>query len=236
MNRRSAWIAAATAVVVLVACGLGWWLLQPGDERDPRPDAAPPVVPSTATESAPAMEPAQGPCDGGATKPFTPRQITFDDIVDGAEVIGVPRDSRGVTGVLPISEKADVAWDLDGIRPGERRGNVLLNTHTWPDGSALGNALLDRLRQGGRIVLEGSNGDRLCYEVEPPGRGGRERGLPAVLPGRRSAPGRDHRLLRHPQRRGGVEPPHHLVRSGSGLTWVSDGRTSYGAGLVRLAP
>ncbi len=165
MNRRSAWIAAATAVVVLVACGLGWWLLQPGDERDPRPDATPPVVPSTATESAPAMEPAQGPCDGGATKPFTPRQITFDDIVDGAEVIGVPRDSRGVTGVLPISEKADVAWDLDGIRPGERRGNVLLNTHTWPDGSALGNALLDRLRQGGRIVLEGSNGDRLCYEV-----------------------------------------------------------------------
>ena len=42
---------------------------------------------------------------------------------------------------------------------------MLLNTHTWPDGSALGNALLERLRKGDQLVLQGSNGARLCYEV-----------------------------------------------------------------------
>jgi hypothetical protein len=42
---------------------------------------------------------------------------------------------------------------------------VLLNTHTWPDGSAVGNLMLDRLRKGDRIVLLGSEGVRLCYRV-----------------------------------------------------------------------
>ncbi len=164
MNRRSAWIAAATAAVVLVACGLAWWL-QRFDDRDPRTDAAPAAVASTATGSAPTMEAEQGPCDRAAPKPFTPHRIAIAGVVERAEVVGVARDSQGVAGVLPISNKLDFAWDVGGIRPGDRRGNVLLNTHTWPDGSALGNALLDRLHKGGRIVLQGSNGARLCYQV-----------------------------------------------------------------------
>jgi hypothetical protein len=163
MNRRPAWIAAATAAVVLVACGLVWWLLR--SDADPDPDAMPPVATSKSTESAQSIDPERGPCDPAATKPFTPHRIAIEGVVDRAEVVGVARDDRGVTGVLPISNKVDVSWDLDGIRPGSRRGNVLLNTHTWPDGSALGNLLLDRLRKGDRIVLLGSNGARLCYQV-----------------------------------------------------------------------
>lgn len=165
MNRRSAWIAAATAAVVLVACGVAWWLLS--SESDPAPDAGPAAPTSTSTPIEPGSttDPEPGPCDPAATKPFTPHRIAIEGVVDRAEVVGVARDSRNVTGVLPISNKADFAWDLDGIRPGSRRGNVLLNTHTWPDGSALGNALLDRLQKGDRVVLMGSNGARLCYQV-----------------------------------------------------------------------
>jgi sortase (surface protein transpeptidase) len=57
------------------------------------------------------------------------------------------------------------AWDREqGIRPGDPAGNVLLNAHTWPDGSALGNRLLAGLQVGDRIVVRGAD-DRLCYRV-----------------------------------------------------------------------
>jgi hypothetical protein len=57
------------------------------------------------------------------------------------------------------------AWDRkQGIRPGDPAGNVLLNAHTWPDGSALGNRLLAGLHKGDRIVVRGVD-TRLCYRV-----------------------------------------------------------------------
>lgn len=38
--------------------------------------------------------------------------------------------------------------------------------HTWPDGSALGNALLRSLRRGGQITFAGRGGDEVaCYRV-----------------------------------------------------------------------
>lgn len=114
---------------------------------------------------APQSSPVHGRCERAAALPFTPETISIDGIVDRAAVVGVPRDHRGVTGVLPITNKVDFAWDVDGIRPGSRRGNVLLNTHTWPDGSALGNAMLEALDEGDRIVVEGLAGARLCYQV-----------------------------------------------------------------------
>ena len=69
-----------------------------------------------------------------------------------------PRDAQGIPGVPPLTSagKAVFAWDRQqGIRPGAARGNVLLNAHTWPDGSALGNRLLDGLRTGGRSSSRG---------------------------------------------------------------------------------
>jgi hypothetical protein len=58
-----------------------------------------------------------------------------------------------------------MAFDLDsGIRPGDRAGNALLNAHTWPDGSAIGNSLLADLDEGDRIVA-GADQGALCYQV-----------------------------------------------------------------------
>lgn len=160
-RRRTAGIAAATVAVAVVACLLAWWLLRPRPEATP-PDAAAPTPLTTVPGSE--VEPVPGPCDEPARRPFTPERITIRGIAATAAVIGVPRDSRGVTGVLPESDKTDFAWDLGGIRPGARRGNVLLNTHTWPDGSALGNALLADLDEGDRILVRGADA-ALCYRV-----------------------------------------------------------------------
>lgn len=161
-RRSAAGVAAATLAVVVAACLLAWSLLGT-DLEDPAPEVAPATTP-TRTVPAPAVAPVPGPCDRPPRKPFTPERISIDGIADAAAVIGVARDSRGVTGVLPESDKTDFAWDLGGIRPGSRHGNVLLNTHTWPDGSALGNALLDDLDEGDELVVTG-DGAQLCYRV-----------------------------------------------------------------------
>lgn len=161
MDRRTRWTAAAVAGVAAAACLGGWWLLRSDSDSDP--GAAEDPAPA-ATISAPPVEPVPDLCDAAAPGPFIPERVSVEGVVDDAAVIGVPRDSRGVTGVLPVDNKVDVAWDLGGIRPGSARGNVLLNTHTWPDGSALGNALLDELRKGDRIVVRGDDA-LLCYDV-----------------------------------------------------------------------
>jgi sortase (surface protein transpeptidase) len=82
-------------------------------------------------------------------------------------VVAMHRDAGGVPGVPPLTRtgKTEMAFDLgNGIRPGDPRGNALLNAHTWPDGSALGNKLLAELHKGDRIVVHGLLG-QLCYRV-----------------------------------------------------------------------
>jgi sortase (surface protein transpeptidase) len=72
-----------------------------------------------------------------------------------------------VPGVPPLTSagKSSMAFDLgSGILPGATRGNALLNAHTWPDGSALGNKLLAKLHKGDPILVSGPGGG-ICYRV-----------------------------------------------------------------------
>jgi hypothetical protein len=74
----------------------------------------------------------------------------------------------GVPGAPPLTTAGKTVFAFDreqGIRPGDPGGNVLLNAHTWPDGSALGNRLLAGLQLGDRIVVHGPAHTRLCYRV-----------------------------------------------------------------------
>lgn len=102
-----------------------------------------------------------------ATSPFVPTSVTIPDLESEIPVLALRRDRRSTPGTPPTTRqgKSVMAFDLDsGIRPGDREGNALLNAHTWPDGSAIGNALLDGLQEGDRIVA-GSEQGVLCYEV-----------------------------------------------------------------------
>ncbi len=98
---------------------------------------------------------------------FVPTGITIPKVGRNIDVMALPRDPNGVPGTPPLTGggKMSMAFDLgNGIRPGDSRGNALLNAHTYPDGSALGNKLLDGLQEGDRVRVHGPKG-YLCYEV-----------------------------------------------------------------------
>jgi len=173
--KRPAGVAAAVSGVVGAAVGATWLVgggLGTGEvAAGPDRTAVTPPSPARPSVTAPGSSSAAGSsvrhsC-AEASRPFVPTRISVPGVVARAGVIAPPRDARGVPGVPPLTEEGKrlFAWDRgQGIRPGARRGNVLLNAHTWPDGSALGNRLLSGLRKGDRIVVRGAHG-RLCFRV-----------------------------------------------------------------------
>lgn len=98
---------------------------------------------------------------------FVPTRISIAHVTTGSTVLAEPRDANGVLGTPPLttSGKEQFAWDETGPRPGSSQGNVLLNAHTWPDGSAMGNALLASLNDGDHITLADASGHAQCYQV-----------------------------------------------------------------------
>jgi hypothetical protein len=176
------WSAVAAAVVVaLVVAGAALWLAGSGDDGSVqaarRPSGAAATANSTtaaptssstspSVSASPSNSPSP-PC-GSVARPFTPRLISVPGVTSAAAVVTPPRLPDGVPGAPPLTTagKTVFAFDRDqGIRPGDPGGNVLLNAHTWPDGSALGNRLLAGLQLGDRIVVHGPARTRLCYRV-----------------------------------------------------------------------
>jgi hypothetical protein len=137
-------------------------ILGQGTGRVGTPSARPP----TPTVRAEPAAPPKPPCTT-ATHRFVPTAVTIPGVAGEVPVVPMHRDAHGIPGVPPLSRrgKAEMAFDLDNaVRPGDPHGNALLNAHTWPDGSALGNKLLTRLHKGDRIIVRGSEG-RICYQV-----------------------------------------------------------------------
>src|SRR6478752_6181405 len=98
--------------------------------------------------------------------PFDSVAISVAGVIRRAPVMTPPRDALGIPGTPPLNNQGKnvFAWDrAQGTRPGDARGNVLLNAHTWPHGQALGNKLLAGLQPGGRIVVHGVEKSFLCY-------------------------------------------------------------------------
>ncbi|KQT92132.1 hypothetical protein ASG49_09220 [Marmoricola sp. Leaf446] len=133
-----------------------------GPTASPEPDAPTPEAQPTTSGSTLAARP----CPTTA-EPFEPTRVDVPGVARGAGVVFPARVRADVPGTPSTDSvgKQQFAYDrVQDVRPGDRRGNVLLNAHTFPDGSALGNRLLDGLREGGRLVL--ADGDRrLCYRV-----------------------------------------------------------------------
>jgi hypothetical protein len=97
-----------------------------------------------------------------------PTSVSIPGVDKKIHVIALPRDSQDVPGTPPLTSlgKTEMAFDLgSGIKPGDAGGNALLNAHTWPDGSALGNKLLAKLQKGDPIVVHGALG-QICYKVD----------------------------------------------------------------------
>ena len=168
-GRRGAFLAAGAAVLVAGVVVAFLVVLRPADDAGPaRVTRAPATATATAT---PQPEPSttiapRSACDR-VRHGFTPRTISVPGATRAAAIVTPPRDAAGIPGTPPLTEagKAEFAWDLaQGTRPGDRRGNVIVNAHTWPDGSALGNRLLAALQRGDLVVVRGEK-VRLCYRV-----------------------------------------------------------------------
>ncbi len=99
--------------------------------------------------------------------PFWPTQMDIWGVGANIGVIARPRHRRTrVPGTPPVSTygKSVMAWSPSDAAPGSYWGNVLMNAHTWPDGSALGNRMLANLQVGSLIVVSGPR-HHLCYRV-----------------------------------------------------------------------
>lgn len=159
-SRRRRYVAAAA--VLAVGIGAAVWFLRPSPSD--APVVAKPRVTATTTTT---PTPHRGPCASPTKRPFSPTKLSVPGVFDDAPVLALPRDAHGVVSIPPVSEtgKREVAWDPPpGAKPGAQTGNVLLNVHTWPDGTALGNQLLNGLKAGGRIIVRDAD-DVLCYRV-----------------------------------------------------------------------
>jgi hypothetical protein len=168
-GRRTAQVAAVVAAVVVLV----WLVLSPHQESrepDPKPVALPPAAQTVTAGSVLKARP--DPCLRGVSAPFTPTRITVPGVTRDATVLALPRDSANVPQAPPVSNvgKTQFAWSRSpDPLPGTPKGNVLINAHTWPDGTALGNKLLEGLQVGDRIVVHGKSAaggnETLCYRV-----------------------------------------------------------------------
>lgn len=160
--------------------------------------AAPPVAAKT---SVPCERPGHG---------FKPAKARIPAVGRTVGVVVVQRTSNNQVGAGPTTEEGKWLMAMDPkTRPGSGRGTVLLSAHTWPDGSALGNAMLKNLRSGDRITMVGKYGEQACYgiykrvsypknEVPPEtfSAGGFERLVIVTCSGRRNGPGNwSHRTV-----------------------------------------
>lgn len=163
-RRRGAALAAGVVALAVVIGLIAWLVLRDGPDPAPAPVATPQVTATPPPPPSPTPEP-EPMCDRSSRTGFVPTAISVEGVARRTPVIGLPRDSAGVPGVPPVNDKHVFAWDLGGVEPGSDTGQVLLNTHTWPDGSAMGNALLGAFDVGDELVLRGDDGTFACYEV-----------------------------------------------------------------------
>ncbi|MGQ0844603.1 MAG: class F sortase [Sporichthyaceae bacterium] len=156
MNRQAG---IATGGIALLALIGGVFVATAGNgDTDPLAAVIAPVEPTPT--------PTPGAKCSTAIVPFVPTSISIPGLPK-IKVSALERDANGVPGTpaLTKSAKQTMAFDLgSGILIGAKKGNALLNAHTFPDGSALGNTLLDELEEKDMIYVDGPLG-RTCYKV-----------------------------------------------------------------------
>ncbi len=129
----------------------------------PGPAEAAQAVESAATvAAAPARK--AGKCPA-ATHEFKPKRVAISGLGGWFRVTKVGRTRSGEMGTPPLSSsgKWTVGW-YPSRKPGARAGAVPLNAHTWPNGSALGNVMLRKLRKGSIVWLQGKS-RAACYRI-----------------------------------------------------------------------
>lgn len=127
------------------------------------PAAAPPAV---AVPTAVTADQAGVACKRPA-RGFVPSHARIPAIGRTVRVIQVERTRDNAVGAGPVTEGGKWLMAMDPhTKPASRRGTVILSGHTWPDGSALGNAMLRDLQRGHKVTMLGKDGRQACYRIK----------------------------------------------------------------------
>ncbi|WP_310961960.1 class F sortase [Nocardioides terrisoli] len=163
---RRNWSAVAAAAAVIAVLSLVWQL---SSEPEPAHASRNRLAHVAPQQVLPGQTLRADFCGQPAAGPFVPTSITIPGITRDSAVIALPRDANNIPSPLPLTDAAkhEFAWDEQpSPMPGAKKGNVILNTHTWPWFStpAMGNLLLEHLHRGDRIIVRGKD-THLCYQV-----------------------------------------------------------------------
>lgn len=106
-------------------------------------------------------------CLNPARRGFWPTRAKVQRVQKRVPVLAVGRTRGGIPLTPPLNSlgKRSFGWDHRGPAPGSHYGNVRMNAHTYPDGSALGNRMLARLFVGQLIIVRNDSGKTICYRV-----------------------------------------------------------------------
>lgn len=97
---------------------------------------------------------------------FVPIEATLPALGRTVRVIQVSRTRGNAVGGGPLTERGKWLMAMDPhTRPGSGRGTVILSGHAWPDGTALGNAMVRYLQVGHGVQMLGKKGQRACYRI-----------------------------------------------------------------------
>lgn len=120
-----------------------------------------------ATTPAPSGTPSPTPTGCQPHKPIVPVKFTVERMQVNSPVLSLGWDpNTGAAAAPPDKDAYTVGWLNEGPKPGSDKGNVVLTSHTYHVGRALGNDLYDAangLRAGDLITMSDASGYTVCY-------------------------------------------------------------------------
>lgn len=162
-RRRSLIPILAAALVIILAVGAFLWFGRNGD--------TPAVAPTpTATATAPSpngsAQPSTTPDPDACTpfkQQFVPTKLTIPELGVESPIIALGRDESDAAAAPPKDQPNTTGWFDEGPKAASSQGKVLLTIHTYRNGGALGNQLLDEWKPGMTLKLSDGAGNVACY-------------------------------------------------------------------------
>ena len=163
MGKRKTKIVVSVAALALVL-GLIAYGISRNRSTDTTPEAAssPTVVITTATTELDDAIP-EG-CPSNPEPIDEPVSMVLVDQDLEMPMISVGRDADGAAGAPPGDEGYTIAWWHEGPKVGSDKGKVVLSSHTFQFGGALGNDLNQALLEIGDVIkISDAEGKTACY-------------------------------------------------------------------------
>lgn len=149
-------VAVALGVVALLVGGI--FVVR--EVRAPKAEEAAPAPVTTPFETPTPTPKTCTTSDGG----FVASSMKIEAYNMTSHVLSLGQDDNGAAAAPPKNDKNGTGWYNRGPKPGSDKGNIVLTIHTWHQGGALGNRLLNNTPAvGSKFVMSDAKGNQACY-------------------------------------------------------------------------